>query len=103
MIFRRPFRDVTERQLALFAEEHAGLLADIEAAERAYGRAGREEAEERFGDYSDLVQTATETLADLRDYFAAGLDDDTAEIYCAAFNRSVLKRWPPLALEIENR
>jgi hypothetical protein len=103
MIFRRPFADVVRRQLDLFAGEHAGLIADVRAAERAYDRSERDEAEERFGDYSDLVETATEVLADLRDHFAATLDEDTAERYCDAFNRAVLKRWPPFALEIENR
>ena len=103
MIFRRPFADVVRRQLDLFASEHAGLIADVRAAERAYDRSERDEAEERFGDYSDLVETATEVLADLRDHFAATLDEETAGVYCDAFNRAVLKRWPPFALEIENR
>jgi hypothetical protein len=104
VIFRRaPFKDVIERQLALFADEYAGLLDDVAAARRTYSRAGRDEAEERYGDYADLVETATEALADLRDHFASSLDEDTAEIYCTAFNRAVLKRWPPFALEIENR
>jgi hypothetical protein len=103
VIFRKPYRDVIERQLALFAGEHAGLIGDVDAAERAYDGAERDEAEERFGDYSDLVETATEVLADLRDHFASRLDEDAAETYCAAFNRAVLKRWPPFALELENR
>jgi hypothetical protein len=103
VIFRKPYRDVIERQLALFADEHGGLIRDVDAAERSYDRAERDEAEQRFGDYSDLVETATEVLADLRDHFASRLDDDEADTYCAAFNRAVLKRWPPFALELENR
>ena len=92
-----------DRQLKLFAEEYAGLIADVNAAEGAYDRAERDEAEERYGDYSDLVETATEVLADMRDHYAAQLDEEADETYCAAFNRAVLKRWPPFALEIENR
>jgi hypothetical protein len=103
VIFKRPFKDVIDRQLALFAQEQAGLMGDVAAAKRAYDRADRDEAEERYGDYSDLVETATELLADIRDHFAASMDADIAELYCAAFNRAVLKRWPPFALEIENR
>jgi hypothetical protein len=103
MIFKKPYRDVIDRQLKLFGDEYAGLIADVQAAERAYDRAERDEAEERYGDYSDLVETATEVLADMRDHYAAQLDEEPAEIYCAAFNRAVLRRWPPFALEIENR
>jgi hypothetical protein len=100
---RRPFADVISRQLDLFEREHRGLIDDCIAAERAYDRADRAEAEERYGDYIDLVETGTELLADLRDNFAATLDDDAAEEYEDAFNRAVGKRLPRFALEIENR
>ena len=99
---RRRFADVVSRQLDLFAREEAGLIADCEKAERAYDRAARDEAEERYGDYLDLVETATELLAELRDNFAATLDADAAEEYEAAFNHAVLKRFPRFALEIED-
>ena len=103
MIFRKPFADVIRRQLDLFADEHDELIAEVDEAERAYDRSERDEAEGRYGDYSDLVETATEVLADVRDHFASRLDEETGERYCDAFNRAVLKRWPPFALEIENR
>ena len=102
-MFRRRFADVVSRQLDLFQREHAGLIADCEAAERAYDRADRSEAEERYGDYVDLVETATELLADLRDGYASTLEEDAAEEYKAAFNRAVLKHLPRFALEIEDR
>jgi hypothetical protein len=50
----------------------------------------------------DLVETGTELLADLRDHFAATLDEEAAEEYEEAFNRAVAKRLPRFALEIEN-
>ena len=103
MIFRRRFRDVISRQLDLFEREHAGLIADCVAAERAYDRAPREDAEERYGDYVDLVETGTELLADLRDGFASTLDAEAAEEYESAFNQAVVKRLPRFALEIEDR
>ena len=103
MIFRKRFADVVSRQLDLFKREHAGLIADCAAAERAYDRADRSEAEERYGDYVDLVETGTELLADLRDAYVSTLEDDAAEEYEAAFNKAVLKRLPRFALEIENR
>ena len=104
MIFRRRrFADVIARQLDLFEREQRGLVDDCDAAERAYDRADRDEAEERYGDYLDLVETGTELLADLRDQVAATLDDDAAEEYEDEFNRAVAKRLPRFALEIENR
>ena len=100
---RARFADLIERQLDLFERENRGLIDDCVAAERFYTRADRDEAEERYGAYVDLVETGTEVLADLRDNFATTLDDDAAEDYCAAFNRAVLKRFRRFALEIEDR
>jgi len=100
---RARFADVIERQLDLFEREHRGLIEDCVAAERAYNRADRSDAEDRYGDYVDLVETGTEVLAGLRDNFASTLDDDVAEEYEAAFNLAVLKRFRRFALEIEDR
>ena len=100
---RARFADLVERQLDLFEREYAGLLADCEAALAAYNRAAKEEAEERYGDYVDLVETGTELLAELRDAFASTLDEDAGAEYEAAFNRAVLKRLPRFALEIDQR
>jgi hypothetical protein len=100
---KRRFADLIDRQLDLFEREHRGLVEDCLAAERLYNRAERDEAEERYGDYIDLVETGTEILADLRDHFAATLEDDDAEEYEAAFNGAVVRRLPRFALEIENR
>jgi len=103
VIFRRRFADVIRRQLELFEQDHRGVIDECIAAERAYDSADRDEAEERYGDYVDVVETGTEILAELRDAFARTLDEETAEEYEAAFNRAVVKRLPRFALEIENR
>jgi hypothetical protein len=100
---RRRFDGVIRTQLDLFEREHAGLLRECADAERAYDRAPREEAEERYGDYSDLVETGTELLAELRDNYAATLDEDVAEEYEAEFTRAVLRRLPRFVLELEDR
>jgi hypothetical protein len=102
MLRRRRFADVIARQLDVFAadEEH-GLFEEIREAKLVYDRADRDEAEERYGDYVDVLEAATEALADMRWRFAATLDDDSREEYEAAFNRAVRKRWPALGLEIE--
>jgi hypothetical protein len=102
MFRRQRFADVISRQLELFQRENAELIRGAEAAEARYNRAERDEAEERYGDYQDLVETGTELLADLRDHFAATLGEDAGEQYEAEFNRAVQKRLPRFGLEIEN-
>ena len=103
MIFRRRFSDVIARQLDVFAEDDADVIEDCRRAERAYNEADRDEAEEKYGDYVDRVELATEALAEMRDRYKRTLDDDAGEEYEEAFNRAVRKRWPPFGLEIENR
>ena len=103
MLRRRRFAEVIGRQLDLFVRDQLGLLEACDEAERAYDRADRDEAEELFGDYQDLVETGTEILADLRDNFASTLDEASAEEYEDEFNRAVTKRLPRFGLEIENR
>ena len=102
MLKKGRFGDVIARQLDLFVRDQLELLEECDAAERAYDRAARGDAEERFGDYQELVETGTEILADLRDNFASTLDDASAEEYETAFNRAVAKRLPRFGLEIEN-
>ena len=99
---RARFADVIHRQLDLFEREEAALIAECEAAENAYDEADRDEAEERYADYLDLVETGTELLAGLRDNFASTLDEETAEVYEEEFNRGVHVRLPRFALEIED-
>jgi len=98
---RRRFSDVISRQLDLFESEHADVIEECDELERAYNTAPRDEAEERYGDYVDAVETGTEILADMRDHYAATVDD--ADEYIRTFNHVVAKRLPEYALEIENR
>ena len=57
MIFRKArFADAIERQLELFRREHADVIEACEEAERRYAAADRDEAEERYGEYVDLVE-----------------------------------------------
>ncbi|HZQ89685.1 MAG TPA: hypothetical protein VFA42_06730 [Gaiellaceae bacterium] len=91
----RRFSDVISRQLALFAED--GLLEEVHEAKTRYDRAPRDEAEEAFGDYMDVVDTVKSELAALRDRYAATLDADTVEEYEDAFERAARKRWRWLA------
>ena len=102
MIFRRRFAEIISRQLDFFERDYADLIEECDRAERDYDRADRDESTERYEKYADLVDTGTEALADLRDNYAAGLDDEAAEEYEAAFNRAVLKRLRRFATDIEN-
>ena len=98
---RARFATVIEAQLDLFVRDHGDVIDEARDRLDAYNRAGRDEAEELYGDYLDAVETGTEILADLRDHYAATVDD--AERYALEFNRAVQKRLPPFALEIEKR
>jgi hypothetical protein len=98
---RRPFVDLVERQLDLFTAENAGLMADVEAALAAYDRAPREEAEERYGDFLDLVETGTDGLVELRENYASSLDGDAAEEYRRVFNDAVRNSLPRFGLEVD--
>ena len=103
-MFRRArYGSLIDTQLDLFVRDHQDVLADVDARLRAYNEAGRDEAEELYGDYVDAVESATEALADMRDRFRRTLDDDTGERYEEEFNRAVKKRWPALGLEIDLR
>jgi hypothetical protein len=97
----RPFADLVSRQLDLFAAENAGLVGDVEAALAAYNRAPRDEAEERYGDFLDLVETGTDELIELRENYASSLEVDAAEDYRAAFNDAVRRRLPRFGLEVD--
>jgi hypothetical protein len=78
------------------------LILECEQAERAYDASGRDEAEERYGEYLELIETGTERLAELRDNFASTMAEEAAEEYEAEFNRAVASRLPRFALEIED-
>lgn len=96
MIFRRSrrFEDLVRRQLELFAEDEADLLAEAESADAAWTRAGRDEAEERYGDYQLVVDAVADGLLDLRETYAATLADDAVDEYRDVFTRAATKRFP---------
>jgi hypothetical protein len=93
MIRRRRFGEVIERQFALFSEEHDDLLAACGEALRRYDTAGRDEAGEHYERFGDLQEEVNEELEDLRDRYAAALDDRLADRYVAEFDRAAAKRF----------
>ena len=99
VIFRRSgrFDELVRTQLDLFAEDEAELLQEAQEADEAQTHADRDEAEELYGDYQLVVDAIGERLLDLRETYAATLDDDAADEYRAAFTRAAFKRFPRFA------
>ncbi len=95
MSFRRDrFGDLVRRQLDLFAEGQQELLAEADEAERTYDAADRDEAEELYGDYQLVLEAIVDALEELRDTYAASLDDDARDGYERSFDRAAAKRYP---------
>jgi hypothetical protein len=95
------FDELIDRQLDLFESEDADFLARVDEAERDYDRADREDAEEVYGRFQELVEHGTEALAEMRNAYAATLDEESADRYVEEFNAAVRRRLPRFALEID--
>ncbi len=95
MIFRRAgrFNELVRTQLDLFAKDEAELLEEAQEADEAWTHADRDEAEELYGDYQLVADAIADRLLDLRETYAATLEDDAADEYRAAFNRAASKRF----------
>ena len=101
MLGRGRFHDVVRRQLEIFAEDEAELLAQAATADAAWTNATREESEELYGDYQLVVDAIGEHLYDVREAYASTLAADVADEYRAAFDAAALKRFRQLAAFLE--
>lgn len=99
MIFgsRRRFRALVARQLDVFAADEAPLLEEARAAERGWNAASAESAEEAYGDWQLVADTIADRLLDVREAYAATLDETAADGYRAAFARGAGRRFPRFA------
>jgi hypothetical protein len=88
---RSPFDELVERQLALFAEDNADLLAEAAEAEAVWNASDREHAEEAYGDYQLVVDAIADALLDVRERYAATVADP--DTYRDAFNRAARRRY----------
>ena len=93
-LWRRPFADLVRRQLDLFADDEVALLEEARAAEVAWQKAGRDDAEEAYGDWQLVADAIAERLLDLRETYADTLDEATAGTFRGAFDRQARKRFP---------
>ena len=98
---RGRFHDLVQSQLDIFATDEAELLAEAADADTAWTEASREESEELFGDYQLVVDAIGERLYDLRETYAATLENGAAAEYRAAFTAAALKRFRRLASFLE--
>ena len=93
MIFRRGrFHELIERQLDLF-ETETDLVAEAATADETWTNAGADESEELYGDYQLVVDAIGERLYDIRETYAASLEDDAAGEYRAAFTKAARSRF----------
>jgi predicted aminopeptidase len=94
---KRQFDELIERQLDIFAAEHADDLREIAEARLRWRRSDVEDAEEAFGDEQDRVEWAAEEVEKMADAYASTLDEDAAIAYRAALLKRLRKRYPPIA------
>jgi DNA repair ATPase RecN len=94
---KRQFDELIERQLDIFATEHADDLQEIAEARQRWRRSDVEDAEEAFGDEQDRIEWAAEEIERMADAYARSLDEDAAIAYRAALLKRLRKRYPPIA------
>jgi len=97
MFRRKRFDELVARQLELFADDEAVLLAEASAADAAWSNASADDSEELYGDYQLVVDAVGDRLHDVRETYAAGLEPEVAAEYRVAFDRSATKRFGNLA------
>jgi hypothetical protein len=98
---RRRFQELVDRQLDLF-EEEMELLDEAAAAEAVWSQSGADDSEERYGDYQLVVDAIGEALHDIRETYAAALEEDTAAQYRATFDRAARRRFGRAAAFLED-
>ena len=102
MIRRRRFHGLVEQQLDLFAADEAPLLAEARETDAAWTNAGADDSEELYGDHQLVVDAIGEHLHDMRETYAASLDERAADDYRATFNRAATKRFRHFAGLLED-
>jgi hypothetical protein len=92
MFRKNPFAELVRRQLDLFEEDEHALLAEAAQADDAWTHASAEDSEELYGDYQLVVDEVAERLLDLRETYAASLDEPVGDEYRTAFDTAARKR-----------
>jgi hypothetical protein len=85
---RNAFREVVDRQLAIFAQDHGDLVEQARAALAGYhAQADIREAQERYQEHDELAEEVEELLDDMYRNFAATLEPAAAKSYRKQFAR----------------
>ena len=85
---RNAFREVVDRQLAIFAQDHGELVEQARAALAGYhASADPRESQERYGEHDELAEEVEELLDDMYRNFAATLEPSAAKSYRKQFAR----------------
>lgn len=85
---RQSFREVVDRQLAIFALDHGELVAEARDALGSYhAHADAREAQEHYGRHDELAEEIEELLDDMYRNFAATLEPKAAQAYRRQFAR----------------
>jgi len=98
---RGRFHELVQRQLDLFEEDQASVLAEAHELEARWTNATAEESEALYGEFQLVVDAFGELLYDARETYAATLDERTASDYRAAFDRAAVKRFRRYATFLE--
>lgn len=82
----RRFRELVDRQLSIFADDHAELVEQARAALRAYwSEQDASDSLEHYGNHDELAAEVEELLDDMYRHFAATLDGPARRAYRATF------------------
>lgn len=97
----RPYEELIDGQLDLFASQHSQIIEEHEAELARYRRAGAGTAEERYGDVQDVAEEGRDALERMREAYAVTLEEAAADDYRHAFDRRAAQRYPEFALDLD--
>lgn len=98
---RRPFRDIVQRQLALFAADQSDLVARASQALAAYNAdPDTAEAQKQYAEYDDAREDIRDGLLEMRDRYSWTMDESLQERYLREFDRQARQAYRDLIPEL---
>lgn len=91
------FIEVVDRQLAIFANDHADLISQARSALANYAsEPDPRSAQDHYADHDELAEQVEEHLDDMYRHFAATLDTDAARLYRKTFAKRAKRAYKDL-------